>query len=49
MKLENLCISTEDIIRDMVNILSNAGIKRKIPSQTKHQVPWFDKLCRYLK
>ena len=49
MKIENLSISTEDIIRDMVNTLSNDGIKGKIPSQTKNQAPWFDKRCRELK
>ena len=45
MKIESLSVSTEDMKGDMVSISSNAGIERKIPSQTKTQAPCFDKQC----
>ena len=46
VKIENPEISTNDIIKEFINIIFNAGIKRKKSLRPRNQSPWFDKHCR---
>ena len=49
LTIENPDIPINDIISEIVNIMANAGIRKKASCQQNSQAPWFDNECRGLK